>query len=87
MKMKESPLVVHTSSTQKELYSTWESTTLALDVMLEKHATADESKTANGKEEEEVAKKPSGFGGNEEMDPDELAMLGIDPSDFDGFGK
>lgn len=55
-----------------------------LDLMMEKHASP---KQASPPPEPKVA-KPSPFEAEEsiEMDPDELAMLGIDPNDLTGFG-
>ena len=47
-------------------------------------AKNDESESQDKSEE---AKKTSTGFGDSDMDPSELAMLGIDPSDFDGFGK
>ncbi len=54
-----------------------------MEMMIEKHC--DSQPKASSREAE--AQKPDPFGSSrQEMDPEELQMLGIDPSDLKGFG-
>ena len=46
-----------------------------------------QEETSKDTSEQEKEKKASSGFGDPEMDPSELAMLGIDPSDFAGFGN